>query len=237
MEKKYSVYTHLFFDLDHTLWDFETNSSLTLEELYVEFGLQELTQNTFDQFHGAYKVVNERLWDQYRRGQVDKLTLRSSRFTNTLKQFGVDNRDLGLVLEDEYINRSPRKTALFDGTLEVLQQLSGSYHMHIITNGFSEVQDLKLVGSGLDPYFTHRITSEGVGVNKPDPRIFLHALRKAGAKRKESLMIGDNLEVDIAGARRVGMDQVYFNPLNEPHEQNPTYEIKSMRELPHLLGK
>lgn len=230
------MYTHLFFDLDHTLWDFETNSTLALMELFEEYKLSERTGVGFEAFHQTYKQVNDQLWDQYRKGLVDKSTLRNSRFTNTLGQFGVKDLAMGLVLEEEYINRSPRNTALFEGTLEALEALSNSFEMHIITNGFTEVQELKMTGSGLDPYFKHRITSESVGANKPDPRIFLHALRKAGAKRKESLMIGDSLEVDIAGARRVGMDQVYFNPEGTLHNERPTFEIRSMKQLPHLLG-
>lgn len=228
-------YNHLFFDLDHTLWDFDTNSRITLEELFDEHELDRRTGVSFSQFLSVYKVINDRLWEAYRKHEITKEELRNSRFFFALKEHGLEDPHLGHALEEAYISRSPKKTTLFPDALEVLGTLSERYRLHIITNGFTEVQDIKMSGSGLAPYFVHRITSEEAGANKPDPRIFLHALRTAGAKRKESLMIGDHLEADIGGARRVGMDQVFFNPHGQAHEERPTYEIRALRELLDFL--
>jgi putative hydrolase of the HAD superfamily len=171
----------------------------------------------------------------YRKGLLTKATLRATRFYDTLLRFEVDHPELAAEIDHEYISRSPHKTNLFPHAIEVLGYLSEKYQLHIITNGFSEVQDIKITKSGLQPFFTHRITSETVGVNKPDPVIFRHALKLAGAKRTESIMIGDNLDVDIIGARRVGLDQVYFNPDKKAHGEKVTFEILNLSELKSFL--
>jgi putative hydrolase of the HAD superfamily len=228
-------YKHIFFDLDHTLWDFERNSRETLEELFEIYSLKQYGINAFEDFLTIYKQVNDEKWDLYRKGLLTKATLRATRFYDTLLRFEVDHPELAAEIDHEYISRSPHKTNLFPHAIEVLGYLSEKYQLHIITNGFSEVQDIKITKSGLQPFFTHRITSETVGVNKPDPVIFRHALKLAGAKRTESIMIGDNLDVDIIGARRVGLDQVYFNPDKKAHGEKVTFEILNLSELKSFL--
>lgn len=228
-------YRHIFFDLDHTLWDFNRNSRETLEELFEIYSLKNYGIEAFEDFVTTYRMVNDRMWDLYRRGVISKGKLRATRFYETLLEFEIDHPEMAADIDREYIARSPHKTHLFPHTLEVLGYLSKKYAMHIITNGFTEVQDIKLTKSGLKPFFTHKITSELAGVNKPDPKIFAYALNQAGAKRKESIMIGDNLQVDIVGARRVGLDQVYFNPDKLPHGEEVTFEIQSLKELHGIL--
>lgn len=226
---------HLFFDLDHTLWDFKTNSRETLSDLFHEMRLEDHGVEKVESFIETYEKVNDEKWAQYRTGEIDKETLRSTRFLDSLRRFDVEHPELSHQMEVEYIKRSPHKTNLFPGTIEVLEYLQESYEMHIITNGFSEVQDVKLDKSGLKPFFKSVITSEAVGVNKPDLKIFLHALHSTGAERKSSVMIGDNLEADIRGARRVGMYQVYFNPERMPHSDKVTAEITDLSQLKTLL--
>ncbi len=229
------AYAHIFFDLDHTLWDFNRNSRETLEELFEIYSLKNYGITIFEDFVATYRVVNDRMWDQYRKGLITKEKLRATRFYQTLLAFEIDHPELAEEIDREYISRSPHKTHLFPHALDVLGYLTERYQLHIITNGFTEVQDIKLTKSGLKPFFTHRITSEAAGVNKPDPQIFRYALKEAGAKRKESLMIGDNLQVDIVGARRVGLDQVFFNPDRVPHEEKVTFEISSLEQLRQIL--
>lgn len=227
--------SHLFFDLDHTLWDFKLNSRETLSELFHELRLQEHGVRDVEAFIETYEEVNDEKWAAYRAGTIDKETLRKTRFSSTLKRFEVEHPEMSHHMEVEYIKRSPHKTRLFPGTLEVLGQLQEKYEMHIITNGFSEVQDIKMSKSGLKPFFKSVISSEMVGVNKPDPKIFLHALDSANAKRNKSVMIGDNLEADIRGARRVGMHQVFFNPEGQSHADKISAEIHSMPQLLELF--
>lgn len=227
--------THVFFDLDHTLWDFQTNSRATLSELFHELKVSDTGLRSFEEFVDTYEVVNDRLWSEYRRGEIDKVQLRSTRFVETLRAFEVHHPELALQLEVEYIKRSPFKTQLFPQAIEVLDYLSSKYSLHIITNGFREVQDIKLTESGIKPYFKSVITSEEVGVNKPDPKIFTHALKSTGAERKYSVMIGDNLEADVRGARNVGMHSVYFNPENKAYPDKLKWVIQSLSELKRWL--
>lgn len=227
--------THVFFDLDHTLWDFKMNSRETLSELFHELRLESHGVETVEMFIESYEKVNDLKWAQYRDGVIDKVTLRNTRFRDALAHFEVEHPDLAHQMEMEYIKRSPHKTNLFPGALETLEYLQPKYDMHIITNGFSEVQDIKLSKSGLKPFFRSVITSEQVGVNKPDPKIFRFALEQTGGKRNRSVMIGDNLEADIRGARRSGLHQVFFNPEGQSHTDKVTAEISALEELRNWL--
>ncbi len=237
-------YTHLFWDLDHTLWDFERNSRLTLEVLYREARCADrLDGLEFDSFFLVYKRYNEWAWDRYRHGLMTKDELRQTRFRKTFKHFGLDDRTLSRWFEAEYVLRSPHQPHLMPGAKELLEVLRGKFSMWIITNGFSEVQAVKMRASGLEPYFEGMITSEAAGVRKPDPHIFNYAFRKSGAIPSQSLMIGDNWDADIQGAEGVDMDQVFYAPLEGadpaegPHldQVRPTYSISHLDELRSIL--
>ena len=226
---------HIFFDLDRTLWDFETNAYNTLSELYEEHALFMKGISNIDVFIDIYKIHNEQLWELYRDSKVEKDVLRSSRFKLTLQDFGIDDGRLSIKLGEQYIQKCPLKTNVFPFTFEVLDYLKEKYHLHIITNGFEEVQYVKLEQSKLLHYFEHIITSEQVGVKKPNPEIFRHALVKAFCKPDESIMIGDDLPVDILGAKAIGMKQVYFNPEKIAHQESIDFEISCLSQLKNLL--
>ena len=229
-------YKHIFFDLDRTLWDFEKNSRQTLSEAFVKFDLEKLGVPSFDDFMKVYMEINERMWALYREGKIVKEKLRSIRFENTLKEFGIDAVDLAEKIGLFYIAESPIKTNLFPFTHEILDYLiEKGYNLHIITNGFEEVQHIKLDKSDLEKYFEHVVTSEKAGVKKPDAQIFEYSLSLANAEPAESLMIGDDIPVDLHGAKAVGIDQVYFNPEHHTHEEKMTYEINSLLELKKIL--
>lgn len=231
-------YKHLFFDLDRTLWDFETNSRQTLEEMYEEFELSQLLSISVDTFIQSYKQHNEKLWEEYRIGKIDKDYLRSARFLRTLEEFNVCSQKLAEQMGFFYVSKSPEKTGLFPNTIAMLDELSKHATLHIITNGFDEVQHIKLKQSGLTQYFNHIVTSEHAGVKKPDPAIFEFALVNSGASTNESLMIGDDLPVDLLGAKHVGIDQAYFNPTKKPHQEDVTFEYQDHLELvTWLLGR
>ena len=228
------MYKHLFFDLDHTLWDFETNSKSALNSLYEDY-LGSLSAS-FERFHETYRDVNSLFWAQYRVGRVKKEELRIGRFRETLLRFGYEDEQLSQSLADGYVERSPYQTALFPNAITTLEDLKEKgYDMHIITNGFEEVQHIKIKESGLLPFFSEIITSEQVDVRKPHPLIFKHAVDKARSKKSESVMIGDNLIADILGARDFGMDQVFFNPETSAHDEQPTYEISDLSQLSEIL--
>jgi putative hydrolase of the HAD superfamily len=202
-------YRHLFFDLDHTLWDFRTNSRAVLLELHAELKMEERGIPEAG-FVSVYEAVNAELWQGHDAGVVPKEVLRALRFRKALEHFGVKDSGLAKQLEETYLDRCPRRSALNPGAMELLRDLRPHCRMHIITNGFLETQALKLAASGIRPFFDVVLTSEQAGANKPSLRIFRHALRSAGAKAVESLMIGDNATADIAGARNAGMDQAHY---------------------------
>ncbi len=227
-------YRHLFFDLDRTLWDFETNSIQTFKIIFDIRQLDAVFPN-FDVFVQRYKYHNEKLWDLYRRGVITKAKLRNERFLLTLQEFGCNDTKLAETMGDDYVELSPQQTTLFPRTIETLSYLQPRYSMHIITNGFVEVQYKKLKNSGLEPFFDKVITSEAAKASKPKPEIFHLALSSTQAKKTESLMIGDDLQNDILGARKYGIDQVYFNPHHKPHQEAVTFEIAAISDLMNIL--
>ena len=228
-------YKHIFFDLDNTLWDFERNSTETLNELYHKHRLFELGVSSPDFFIRTYQERNIMMWEQYRLGKIDKNTLRNKRFEFTFWDMGLDSDLVPAALADDYILISPKKNHLFPHAHRVLEYLQEKYALHIITNGFEEAQYIKLDSADLSKYFGEIIISEQTGFKKPDVNIFYHAANKTNAQPGESLMIGDGLEVDVVGARNAGWDTVYFNPHKIHHSENTTYEIESLDELLKFL--
>jgi putative hydrolase of the HAD superfamily len=230
-------YKHVFFDLDHTLWDFETNSKETLYDLYHELELASLGVTTFEHFHLTYHYHNNIFWDRFRKGYITREELRWKRMWRTLLDYKLPNESLARQMSERYLEILPTKKNLFHDTLEVLDYLKGKqYPMHLITNGFEKTQMAKLANSGIRDYFTHVFTSEAAGIMKPHLAIFEFALRTAGAEATSSIMIGDTLDADIEGGNKAGMDTVYFNPA-EPASGNivPTYVIQNLGELKKIL--
>jgi putative hydrolase of the HAD superfamily len=224
-------YKHLFFDLDHTLWDFDANARETLLELYDTYQLSELGIESAEKFIEVYTDHNHRLWRDYHNGLISKEQLRSSRFRLTFEHFELPEHLIPRQFEDDYVSICPTKTNLFEGTHEVLSILKNDYKLHIITNGFLESQEMKMSRTNLKQYFEEVFISEVIGLYKPDIALFNHALVAVGAESHEVLMIGDSLEADILGAKNAGIDQVYFNPLSDPHNYEVTYEINKLHEL------
>lgn len=228
-------YEHIFFDLDHTLWDFETNSKQALKRIFEEQQLAGKGVPTFESFHAKYLPINDRYWALYHQGFVPKEKLRLGRFYDTLKTFGIENEPLAEKMAADYLAISPQMTALFEGAVDVLEYLQGKYKLHLITNGFAEAQWLKIENSGLKPFFEHIIISEEVGTQKPDKAIFEIAIQRANTTVSRCVMIGDNFNTDIAGARNAGMDQIYFNPNKKRRREPVTYEIFSLIELKQII--
>jgi len=224
-------YKHLFFDLDRTLWDFEANSLVTLQEIFDERKLKERGVPSFDDFLMFYKDYNHKLWDLYKLGEINKEYLSVERFRGTLKKFSISDENLSVNIAKDYVTISPTKTKLFPDTIDVLDILSKRYHLHIITNGFSEVQFTKLKNSNLDIYFEQIITSEMVGVQKPNSKVFEFSLHQAKAKQVDSVMIGDDQEVDIIGAQKFGMDQVFVDFHRQKLNCIPTWHVHCLKDL------
>jgi putative hydrolase of the HAD superfamily len=228
-------YKHLFFDLDGTLWDFARNSEETLSDLFYEYQLGNGNELDFEAFHQAYIQINNGLWDEYRQGKLAKEVLSVQRFSLTLAKFGIAVPGLAEEFSVAYVNRSPTKTKLLPFALETLAQLSTTYQLHLITNGFIEVQETKISLSKIRDYIQHMITSEEVGCLKPCKAIFEYAFEKTGAEASESLMIGDDYAIDIVGGSTAGMDTVFYNPLQHPSGIEATYTIDCLSQLANIL--
>ncbi len=228
------LYKHLFFDLDHTLWDFEANSEATLKEMFVSYKLSRFFED-YEDFHQRYEYHNLYLWSQYRKSKVDKKTLNTQRFYLPFAEVGFDDLIVAQQFASDYLSISATKTLLFPNTLEVLEQLQKDYQLHIITNGFKEVQTQKLNNSGLRDFFTNIYISELIGVQKPNKYFFDYTVKSCHAKRKECLVIGDSLEADIMGAKKAGIDQVFFNTKQVECNEEITYEISDLKELLEFL--
>ncbi|HEX2848651.1 MAG TPA: YjjG family noncanonical pyrimidine nucleotidase [Chitinophagaceae bacterium] len=230
-------YRHLFFDLDHTLWDFDANARVTLESLYEELQLKERGIHDFELFYRNYLVHNDKLWERYRKGFIRQDELRVKRMWLALLDFKIADDELSKAMSTLFLEKLPTRTILFPHTKEILQYLKDkNYQLHLITNGFEKVQHSKLKYSGLDTFFEEVITSEGSNSLKPNKEIFDYALHKTGATVNNSIMLGDTLDADIQGAINAGMDQVFVNHLGITEmEIKPTYVVNSLKELEQIF--
>lgn len=219
--------TDVFFDLDHTLWDFDKNSALTFEKI---FRLNAVNVNS-KEFLSHYESINLAYWKLYREDKIDKASLRFGRLNDAFLAINtVLETELIHKLSEDYITHLTTFNHLFENTIEILDYLRLKYNLHIITNGFKEVQHKKLSQSNIDHYFKTVTNSEMVGVKKPNPQIFNYAIDLAKTSANQSVMIGDNYEADILGAHNIGMDTIFFNVNN----QNVDSNIKQIENLIHI---
>ncbi len=224
-------YTTIFFDLDRTIWDFDASANDSFQRMFSKYGLDDLGVPSLEVFRKQYEKHNDLLWSWYRKGDILKEVLNVKRFEMTLADFGITNQQIAVGMSKDYVIVNPDKAFLFPCAIESLEYLAPKYPLHLITNGFQEVQEQKFNIAGLDRFFKTVTTSEEAGIKKPEPEIFHFAMEKAGCMAAESIIIGDDLEVDVLGARNVGMDQVFFNPEGKVHKEKVTYEIRSLNEL------
>ena len=228
-------YKHIFFDLDHTLWDFDRNSAKTLERLYNEYSLDERGIE-LTPFLDVYEEHNQRMWERFRKGLLRREELRWKRFWVTLLDFKVVSETLAHELSSAYLEILPTQTLLMPHAKEVLDHFrENNYQLHLITNGFEMTQKMKLQFSGLGGYFNEIVTSEKSYAMKPHPNIFDYALKATGATVDDCIMIGDALEIDVVGAQEAGWDQVYYNPARLEHTRKPTFEVSCLSELKEIL--
>jgi putative hydrolase of the HAD superfamily len=223
--------SHVFFDLDHTLWDFDKNSALTFTKI---FSINNLEIN-IDEFLEVYVPINFQYWKLYREEKIDKDKLRYGRLNDAFNILQIEvKRNMIYKLSDDYITYLCTFNNLFEGTMEILEYLYSKYQLHIITNGFKEVQQGKLNNSNINRFFSTVTNSEMVGVKKPNPKIFNHALSVAKATTENSIMIGDNLEADVQGALNIGLDAICFNYHNEDLDTD-VKQVDNLLELKHYL--
>lgn len=227
-------YTCILFDLDHTLWDYDTNSKETLLELFEEFKLPERGLNPAD-FLPVFYEVNLELWDQYDRGLLPQEVIRRERFDRVFRRLGLVDTPMSLQFSEAYVRESPKKPHLVEGAREVLDYLAGRYQLVIVTNGFEEIQSTKVRSAGIEHYFSTIVTSARAGHKKPARAIFDFALAEHGHRPNDAIMVGDNLLTDMAGAIAADIDAVFYNPARLPHDAPVEYEIEKLAELRNFL--
>lgn len=229
--------THLFFDLDHTLWDTDKNAKESLQEIHQEIKIQDNFNVSFDLFHSTYQKHNDILWKKYAKHEVSKAEVRINRFKFTLEEFNIFDDTINEFFASHFVSRTPLKKNLIEGAIDLMDSLKDRFTLSIITNGFKEVQYIKMEESGLRKYFEHIFISEEVGHNKPSQDIFKFAMQKSGASIAENcLMIGDSLEADIHGAINAGMKAIYLSPeskLDSSPEKHIT--VNSLIQIKNIL--
>lgn len=228
------LYKSIFFDLDHTLWDYECNSRETLFELHQSYNLQH-RGIAFEDFHQHFRTINAELWNLYDRGLIDNTVIRDGRFKKILAHFKVDEEKLSADLSYEYLHGCPRKCKLVPYAMEALEYLSDRYTLTLVTNGFEEIQSVKLSSGKITHFFEHVITSQKAGFKKPAREIFDYALSMNKLQCHEAIMIGDNLLTDIAGAQNACIDTIFFNPEGLAHTESVNHEIACLSELRNIL--
>ena len=229
-------YKDLFFDLDHTIWDFELNSKETLWDLHLKYELEAKGINNFDEFYSIYSVHNHKLWDRYSKGFIKQEELRWKRIYLSLLDYKIADEALSKEMSVDYLTILPDKKNLFPYTIEILEYLkSKGYTMHLITNGFESVQFKKIKNSNLADYFTEVITSEASNSLKPNKEIFEYALKVSNANVETSIMIGDNEDADIQGAINAGMDSIFVNHLQIQPTVPATHTITHLKELENIF--
>jgi YjjG family noncanonical pyrimidine nucleotidase len=228
-------YKCILFDLDHTLWDYETNSEITLTALFSQFALQKRGITSFKFFFETFNRVNTGLWDLHDKGLIGQDVIRLQRFHKVFTEAGLEDYALSLEFSSEYLRELPKQNNLLPFAKETLEYLASKYPMVIVTNGFDEIQGTKLNSGGIRHHFSTIVTSQRAGKKKPSREIFDFALGEVGHVCADSIMIGDNLNTDIAGARSAGIDTVYFNPIGKLHKEQVTHEIKALSELRDIL--
>ena len=227
---------HIFFDLDNTLWDHRKNAYLTIKDLFSKQAISDKYKIDFEEFHTAYHIINERLWEQIRDEEIDKEYLRKHRFYDTFLKFGIDDQVLADYFEHHFLDEILKYNELVDGALDLLNYLkTKNYKMHIISNGFQEVTERKCILSGIADYFETITSADSVNIRKPRPEIFEYSLNLAKAEKSESILIGDDWIADVKGAQRFGIDVIFFDVNNDNPQEENLKVIKHLSEVKQYL--
>jgi YjjG family noncanonical pyrimidine nucleotidase len=230
------AYKHLFFDLDHTLWDFEANAHECLIEMYDSFDMKSLGAEDIGVFCEKFSEANHYYWALLEAKQTTVDVVKKKRFQAAFEKLNIYiEEDLSLEMTEVFIKLLPSKTKLIAGTIDILNYLKPRYQMHILSNGFEKIQIQKMQSSGIDHYFDKLITNEKAKALKPDKVIFNYALTYANASLSNSLMIGDNYIADIKGAMNAQFDTVFYNPAKQEIQEKPTFEIFNLIEIKDFL--
>jgi len=228
-------YKFLFFDLDHTLWDYHANATEALNQLYIKYKLGDYFESP-DELISRFNQHNDNLWEDYRQGKIKKEELRHKRFRDTFCEKGFKNNVLTMEISDLYMEITPRLNTLFPNAIDTLKYLADrGYDMYILTNGFLKTQEIKMENVGIDKYFIKIFSSDELGINKPHKEFFHWVISSLHASKKDCIMIGDDEKVDVGGAKNYGIDAVWFNSLNEDQSEKAIHTISDLVQLKTFL--
>ncbi len=227
---------HIFFDLDNTLWDHRKNAYLTLKDIFDREGVRKKYDLLFEDFHRQYFTINENLWAKIRDGEIDKEYLRKHRFYDSFLFFGIDDMELSMKFEDNFLDEIINYNELVPGAYELLEYLSEKdYDLHILSNGFKEVTYRKAELSGIKGYFKTILSADEIQIRKPNPEIYEYALNNAGAVKNESIMIGDDWVADVEGALSFGIKAIFFDVFNDNYTSEQFITIKKLDQIKAYL--
>jgi putative hydrolase of the HAD superfamily len=221
----------IFFDWDHTLWDHDRNASEVIHELLGEFSLLNSLNTSPDDIWSTFQHINDALWDDYQHGRIDQKTLRDTRFERFFDALGIQGD--AASFSEIYLERTPRKTHLISNAFRVIERLAAKYPLYVLTNGFDDIQHVKIAGVGMQSFFKQIITSDVAGCKKPSSAFFEFALKSSNCLAHEVVMVGDHPIIDIQAAEAVGIPAIHLHLRNEPIKT--TLQIKSLMELLDLF--
>lgn len=229
-------YKYLLFDWDNTLWDFSANSLQSLIEVYDNFRLEKYF-SSLEEFANIYYQTNDNLWDEYRKKLINKEILMERRFRESLQKKGIFDKELSDKINLDYIKQSKNKTQLVEGAKEILEFFREKGHVIVVvTNGFKKVQNHKVDTSGIKHLIDYQIISDDAGANKPNKEFFDYTFKKTKANISNSILIGDDQDADILGAKKIGLPCVFFNRFDKPNLYNADFTIKNLKELVQLIA-
>jgi YjjG family noncanonical pyrimidine nucleotidase len=224
---------HLFFDLDHTLWDFERNAEECIQEIFEEKADKIPSEVSFEEFYAAFSFLNQAMWAQLDAKEITHEYLRTHRFKNSFEKIGVEiNLDLSQEFDAHFLEKLPTKGHVMEGALPLLESLKGNYALHMITNGYLEIQTRKMENAGILHFFEHIVTYDVANSRKPEKAMYEHALNLANCTPDESLMIGDSYVADIQGAVNAGLKAIHFD---QTGMSNASYMIARLADLPKMI--
>lgn len=236
MTPDFSQIKHIFFDLDHTLWDFEENARICLTDIFNTHRIADLGVPDFELFFQTFSHVNKTFWFLLDTKKITHEDLRKERFRSTFADLGVEiSEQQSEDMNAQFLALLPHQAHLMPHTIELLEALKPHYQLHILSNGFEQVQRQKMASGGILSYFTHIITNDMAQAHKPSRAMFTYALITADCSAQESLMIGDNWVADIEGALNMGMTAIHYDPAQEPCQTPEHVRVSSLHQIPQLL--
>ena len=227
-------YKAIFLDWDDTIGDWTHAEYCALQDIYATYHLVDLYAS-FEDYLAAYKPYNLELWGMYGRGEVTKDKLHFERFFRPIEhlQRTESLENIAHEMGREFLRLTNFYFSLLPDADTVIRNLVARYPLTIISNGFKEVQYYKFAHSGLQDCFAHLLISEEVGVNKPQPEIFLKALQLNQIQASEAVMIGDSYTSDIAGAKAAGIDQIWLH--RGETTETATFIVPQLKDILHIL--